>query len=577
MNWKKVLHSVICLLVVCSILLTMVPVKAKAVVVGGGLGSVAMSLLDFAGYVFSPRVVEDIVAIGNSLSAYLQTWAANNDTVAAVESFLSDCAAFDDISLLGEDDFRLEIPEAIISGVAGWIYAILKRNIVIESPTSSVLVTSQGYTGYKGTTIASARLSGLPTNFPFWDFVELAYRTNSLLPIAMNSQYILGAYWDEYGVLYKGIFINPYSKVHANYFTLIPLSDLTLATISSTNNPIRLGLCYSMECVKSDPNYLTSSYRAVDWSYCTGKADIIASEATIYVFFKASTDSVFQSSKSTTSLDFFADLLNYTSPSWSHWQYYYFLTGFDYIASDGLYVEPSVVLGDSYSGVNDGSLTEEDFYYVGLNLAPILSGGDSLLSSMQTVSNQLTTGALTLQDYQELVSLDTEYIPGTGQLAGTVSALDSDSFFARLQSVLATPFEWLADTVMSGIKSIFVPSEDFLSSKVTALRERFSFVDSIIGTAEFIRDSINGDVSPPVIYIDLSAAEGSYYLGEKEILVDFAWYERYKDSVDALMSAILWAFFAWRVFQRAPAIIGGDAGVLVRDFMAEKSFGRKKD
>lgn len=563
MNWKKVLHSATCLLVVCAILLTMVPVKAEAVVVGGGLGSVALSLLDLAGYVFSPRVVEDIVAIGNSLSSYLQTWAANNDTVAAVESFFSDCAAFDDISLLGEDDFRLEIPEAIISGVAGWIYAILKRSITIESSTSVSKLTGFSFTnlGYYRSRYPS-QCTGFLSYFTDYsaEVIDLIYRSyfeRSAIVCFGDSGYLYGFFWLDDGRFCLGKWVNPDGKIHASDFGVYPLDSLVLSNSHSA------GVYFSKELCEKRSDFLTSTFVAVNWD-----GDLITnwSNRAFPVYRKESYNTTWNSSTATHSA-YYANLI----PE----DYYCPFSADDvvwnYVPSDSL--EPSAVLGDSYSGVNDGSLSEEDFYYDGLNLAPILSGGDSLLSSMQTVSNQLTTGALTLQDYQDLVSLDTEYVPGTGQLAGTVSALDSDSFFARLQSVLATPFEWL----FSGIKAIFVPSEDFLSDKVNTLRERFSFVDSIIGTAEFIRDSINGDASPPVIYIDLSAAEGSYYFGEKEILVDFEWYKRYKESVDILMSAVLWAFFAWRVFQRAPAIIGGDAGVLVRDIAAEKTFGRKKD
>lgn len=124
----------------------------------------------------------------------------------------------------------------------------------------------------------------------------------------------------------------------------------------------------------------------------------------------------------------------------------------------------------------------------------------------------------------------------------------------------------LVDALMAPIKAIFVPSSDFITAKVESLRAEFAFADAIISTGEFIGTSL-GDIQtePPVIYIDLGASRGFYDLGGVVPFVDLRWYEEYKPAGDALLSAFMWAAFAWRMFVKAPGIISGMPGDFVMD------------
>ena len=138
-------------------------------------------------------------------------------------------------------------------------------------------------------------------------------------------------------------------------------------------------------------------------------------------------------------------------------------------------------------------------------------------------------------------------------------------FFEWLGSVLIsgirTIIEWLANTLLTGIQEIFVPSEDFLTNKIDTLCEEFVFAYAIMETAQLISDSLSSlGTSPPVVYINLGAATGSYYYGSTVPFIDMRWYAAYKPVGDALLSALLWICFCWRVFVKLPGIISGVSG-----------------
>lgn len=139
-----------------------------------------------------------------------------------------------------------------------------------------------------------------------------------------------------------------------------------------------------------------------------------------------------------------------------------------------------------------------------------------------------------------------------------------NSIIEKLSSIWET-LKSIPQTILDGLRNIltelFVPQEDYISDKVTSLRERFSFADSIMETGRAIGDSLSfGDSEPPVIYIHLGDTEGSYNIGGTVPFLDMRWYARYKPTGDVLLSSLIWVFFAWRCFVHAPNIISGIAG-----------------
>lgn len=146
-------------------------------------------------------------------------------------------------------------------------------------------------------------------------------------------------------------------------------------------------------------------------------------------------------------------------------------------------------------------------------------------------------------------------------------------FVSTFPDVLSNLLDIVVTNVLDGIASIFVPTEDYVSIKVAELCEYFPFITSVIDTVNYIEDNLSAD-GPPVIYVDLGAAGGDVNWGGKTVLVDFAFYEEYKPTVDTILSACMFSFFAWRVFIHLPGIIGGDAGSIVGN--AVRSSGKSK-
>lgn len=119
----------------------------------------------------------------------------------------------------------------------------------------------------------------------------------------------------------------------------------------------------------------------------------------------------------------------------------------------------------------------------------------------------------------------------------------------------------ITDSVTVALTAVFVPSSDYLSDKVFALRSRFDWINPFIDFANSLSFS---SVEPPVIYIPLDDAEGSYYLGPEMVFVDMGWYSRYKATGDLIISGFLWAIFGWRMYLKLPGIISGVAGTIGR-------------
>lgn len=166
-----------------------------------------------------------------------------------------------------------------------------------------------------------------------------------------------------------------------------------------------------------------------------------------------------------------------------------------------------------------------------------------------------------------------------------------DTLLERISAIYETVVQGFIETA-AGIKSlpqaiadalaaIFVPSADYITAKVEAIRAKFPFMDSIIATGEYIRDSLSGSSGPPAIYVDLTLADGDIDYGEKTLLTDFSWYAPYKGTVDSVLGAALWAFFGWRVFLRLPGLISGADGYVgeIRTLSSRSSGagGRKKE
>lgn len=136
--------------------------------------------------------------------------------------------------------------------------------------------------------------------------------------------------------------------------------------------------------------------------------------------------------------------------------------------------------------------------------------------------------------------------------------------FSAVSSVVSGAIANAAGDIVDAVKSTVVPEEDFLTNKVNALCDEFSFADSIVKTGQALHLGLaNISTEPPVIYIDLGSARWGYNIGGKVPFVDMRWYAEYKPTADALISAFLWICFVWRMLIHLPGILSGASGVFV--------------
>ena len=94
------------------------------------------------------------------------------------------------------------------------------------------------------------------------------------------------------------------------------------------------------------------------------------------------------------------------------------------------------------------------------------------------------------------------------------------------------------------------------------IQQKFGFVTSVVNSINQIRDSIGSSGSPPVIEVNLASSTSKYDYGNTALVLDLSWYAPYKDTVDTVVSSILWVCFLWRLFVHLPGIISGMSGTV---------------
>lgn len=153
----------------------------------------------------------------------------------------------------------------------------------------------------------------------------------------------------------------------------------------------------------------------------------------------------------------------------------------------------------------------------------------------------------------------------TGVLENIRDKIGSIDYMGILQSILdailAIPtaiIDGIASILRSILTELFVPDTAELEQTVDELYEEFSFAFIAKTIIEDIIGIIDGGGEPPEIYIHFENSENETYqqIGTLKVL-DFAWYERYKPYGDAIISAILWAFFLIRFIHGLPNILKG--------------------
>lgn len=117
------------------------------------------------------------------------------------------------------------------------------------------------------------------------------------------------------------------------------------------------------------------------------------------------------------------------------------------------------------------------------------------------------------------------------------------------------------------LKFLFIPEKGFFDNQVQEVRSKFAFADSLCGTAENIFSAVSGasatmltdegGSSAPCFTFDFSAASTHWDYGGGKVVVDFAWFEPWRDTVQAIIRAFIWVVFIINTYRDLPNIING--------------------
>lgn len=215
------------------------------------------------------------------------------------------------------------------------------------------------------------------------------------------------------------------------------------------------------------------------------------------------------------------------------------------------------------------------------------SAGSTLEELAQSIPEQVASNSLnvtyTIVSPDEGSEIDPEPTPTEvptwvpdwfTRIITTIQALPqaiADKFASILGSIKSS-IDALAESIAEAIKNLFEPDPELVTEITTAFTDKFGWLETV---HQFGNDlfGMTAESSPPVIYIHLEDAEGRYVYGGTEKALDLSWYQRYKGSVDHILSGFMWIAFLWLVFKRASAIIQG--GEMITEYSNDLDEGHR--
>ena len=557
MDWKKITRSLFCFLIVICLLFQISPIRAEAFALEAVL-------------VYSiPVIATLIIALG--VMPGTETGEAFsrvvNDCVDALESgtdYIVDGQIQMNRILNESGRIQLACTLELVEWVRSWLF---ESGTVTESV---VIKTS----GFSGTMIGSTEIYG-----PFYSLRDLVktYPTEltslirdlgimekvAVFNIRNSSPYgLVGIYWGEDGRMMQGLFENPLGQAHASLYGVYSLSDLVLVDAGlvqfqiSGSTVYEEGVFYDKSYAEAMPDFLTSRYFAIDWSqgfeymdfFYYGSGSYVLS---IPVFRKAAPDSVWKSSTEYLGKYFASDF---------YWRSYYIdasditwgsSTSTEISVSEGLELEQ---IAPQEQSLQEGYST---WYENSLTVVDSATDEEVIALPIPQVYTYEDASALTQQQVWEGTISDAI----DDAIEGTLAGEDTGTFLDKLVDALMAPLRWVVDALLDGIKALFVVSDTFFATKVEALAAKYTYLDTFLLLGGDLKDFfVTLGASPPIIYIDLGAAVGPYYYGGKTAFLDLTWYAQYKPTVDLIISAFIYLWLAWRVWNNLPGLIQGLPG-----------------
>lgn len=203
---------------------------------------------------------------------------------------------------------------------------------------------------------------------------------------------------------------------------------------------------------------------------------------------------------------------------------------------------------------------------------------ENLNNNIQEAPNKFESW---IQGVQSSVDSVAESILGTAEDINAAIQSLPNTFMGHF-SVIVDAIVAVPQAILSGLKTLFLslfsPSAEFMDAKVTALKDKYPFVDTFSSLGVSFKSFFqNIGSKPPIIWIDLGAGSGWFPMGGRVKFLDLSWYSQFKPLMDNISGGFLWLWTGWRLFQSAPGIISGASGMFGQARTEhERSFRRKE-
>lgn len=136
----------------------------------------------------------------------------------------------------------------------------------------------------------------------------------------------------------------------------------------------------------------------------------------------------------------------------------------------------------------------------------------------------------------------------------------------------------LPDRIGKVMEYLFVPEEDALSQIKEKIKSTYLITQAVQLRNKFqqLWNDLGfygvPDKAPELTFKVSTIGTKSLAQFEKDIRISLDWYAPYKADIDAILSALMLLFYAYRLFVNLPAIItgtGGPAASMVKDVVKE--------
>lgn len=157
---------------------------------------------------------------------------------------------------------------------------------------------------------------------------------------------------------------------------------------------------------------------------------------------------------------------------------------------------------------------------------------------------------------------------------GAVTIINNNTDLTETNGLLGSiisAITGVVDSIINGIKNIFVPSDEFMEDfgdELDAIKARFEWSEEIKDIGADFKDILQNqeNASAPVVVLPsiTNSKDGTVYTTGGENVLDLGEFETEVLIVRGILAVLLWVFFLWRLYARLPDIIHG-SGMIVGD------------